>query len=69
MAEINYKDLYFNCIKTTKEMLEKQLENIKKTNEDSYAVGLYNGIEICRAMLTLTEPKFYEKEENKNGEI
>lgn len=62
MAEINYKDLHLNCIKTAKIMLDKQRENIKKSNEDSYAVGLYNGIMLCYSMLTLKEPVFYEKE-------
>lgn len=66
MAKIDYKQMHIGCIKTTKEMLNKQLENIKETNECDYSIGLYNGIMLCYSMLTLKEPIFYRKEDN-NG--
>lgn len=67
MGEINYKNLYENCIKTSKEMLEIQKKNVISTNEDPYSVGLYNGLVLCHSMLTLKEPKYWEKGGAQNG--
>lgn len=62
--EIDFKKQYNCCVETTKKMLEIQKENVVKTNSDRYSIGLYNGIALCYAMLTLTEPEYYKEDEN-----
>ncbi len=50
-------------IKNLNELLEVQMENIKKypnESEYTYNTGLYNGMEIARALFLGIQPEFFD---------
>lgn len=47
----------------TRKTIQKESENVNKP----YLIGLYNGLEMSKSVLTGRCPVFYEEEEKQNG--
>lgn len=51
-------------INTLLEMQKQKIKNSKTKEDYIYSIGIYNGIEIIRAIFENDEPKFYKEEED-----